>query len=51
MLTIIPFLTVPATRAPTKTAPANSQIAAAKHACFKVREREATEVANDCGIE
>lgn len=34
---------------PTSTAPANSQTAAAKQACFKVSEREATDVAKDYG--
>lgn len=47
-LTMIPFLIVPETRAPTRTAPKNSQRAAAMHACFNVSERDATDVAKDC---
>ena len=44
---MMPFLMVSATRAPTRTAPVNSQQAAAKTACFIVRDREETEVAKE----
>lgn len=46
-LTMIPFLIVPATRAPTVTAPRNSNMAAPMMACLKVRERDETEVAQE----
>ena len=39
---MIPFLIVPDTRAPTSTAPRNSKTAAAKIACFRVRDRDET---------
>lgn len=44
---MIPFLIVPETRAPTRTAPRNSSTAAARIACFMVREREETAGANE----
>lgn len=46
-LTMMPFLIVSATRAPTSTAPKNSQTAAARHACFIVSERDETDVAKE----
>lgn len=46
-LTMIPFLIVSATRAPTSTAPRNSQRAAARQACLIVRDRDETEVAKE----
>lgn len=45
--TMIPFLMVPATRAPTRTAPRNSQTAAQSTACLRVRDFEETEVAKE----
>lgn len=51
---MIPLLMVLATRAPTRTAPANSQIAAASKALRSVREREETlvakELATSCAV-
>ena len=44
---MMPFLMVSATRAPTRTAPVNSQQAAAKTACLIERDRDETEVANE----
>lgn len=44
-LTMIPFLMVSATRAPTATAPTNSKTAAPSMACLIVRERDEMEVA------
>lgn len=44
---MMPFLMVSATRAPTSTAPRNSQSAAAKQACFIVNERDETDVAKE----
>jgi hypothetical protein len=44
---MIPFLIVSATRAPTSTAPRNSQIAAARQACFMVSDLELTLVAKE----
>ena len=41
------FLIVPETRAPARTAPRNSMIAAAMQACHSRREREETEVAKE----
>jgi hypothetical protein len=41
------FLIVPATLAPTSTAPRNSQIAARKHACRRDKDRDETEVAKE----
>lgn len=44
---MISSLIVDATREPTRIAPRNSQTAAARIACLKLRERELTEVANE----
>ena len=44
---MIPFLMVPATRDPAKTAPRNSNTAAAQQACLRVRDLELTEVAKE----
>ena len=41
------FLIVSATREPTRTAPANSMTDAIIMACFRVRERDETEVAKE----
>lgn len=45
--TTIPLLMVSATLAPTKSAPRNSQIAAARTACFILKDREDTDVAKE----
>ena len=47
---MIPFLIVPETFAPTRTAPRNSQIPAKIHACRMLKDREETEVANELGV-
>jgi hypothetical protein len=47
---MIPFLMVPATLEPTRTAPRNSHRPAAIQAWRRVREREATEVAKELRI-
>lgn len=48
---MIPFLMVPDTLAPTRTAPRNSQIPARTQACRKVSDRDETDVAKELRVD